>query len=160
MLFKRKVTVADYCHEKLTRLFSQGREATWDNLRVQCNDPHLSQADRGAYYSNLRAVMIELMQIAVAKNCHWKSCSDSHAFVGDYLEKHGLEEINSLAGEYNRAFGTPSLDGVAVMVRLFAEKLTESKMGDPARQRFLAEFYAILRGLFEEFKSVKLIPTG
>jgi hypothetical protein len=157
MLFKRKVMVADYCSEKLTRLFSREREATWDDLRIRCNDVHLNQADGQAYYDNLRAAMIELMQIAVTKNCGWKSSADVRIFVGDYLTKRGLKEIDSLRGEYNRAFGTPSPDGVELMVQLFADKLTQSRMGEPARQQFLSEFYAILRALFEEFKSVKLV---
>jgi hypothetical protein len=98
-----------------------------------------------------------LMQIAVTKNCDWKSSADVRAFVGDYLKKRSLTEIDSLRGEYNRAFGTPSPDGVALMVQLFADKLTQSSMGEPTKQQFLNEFYAILRALFEEFKSVKLV---
>ena len=43
------------------------------------------------------------------------------------------------------------------MVQLFADKLTHSRMGEPTKQRFLDEFYAILRAFYEEFKSVKLI---
>ncbi len=158
MLFKRRVTVAEYCPEKLMRLFSREREATWDNLRIRCNDAHLNQADTQAYYDNLRAVMVELMQIAVTRNCDWKTSSQLRVFVDDYLEKRDLKDIDSLRQEYNRAFGAPSPDGVALMVQLFAEKLTQSAMGEITRQVFLAEFYAILRTLFEEFKSMKLKP--
>ena len=59
MFFKKKVTIEDYCRGKLTRLFSQERETAWDDLRIRCNDAHLNQADRKAYYDNLRAAMIQ-----------------------------------------------------------------------------------------------------
>ena len=157
MFFKKKVTIGDYCREKLIRLFSQERETTWDDLRIRCNDAHLNQADRKAYYNNLRAVMIELMMIVAAKSCHWKSRLDLGIYIDGYLKDRGVQEIVSLYGEYNRAFGTPSPDGVALMVQLFADKLTQSRMGEPTKQQFLNEFYAILRTLYEEFKSIKLV---
>ena len=157
MFFKRKVTIGDYCREKLIRLFSQERETTWDDLRSRCNDTHLNQVDRKAYYDNLRAGMIQLMMIPVAKTCHWKLRFEVGEFVDDYLKKRGMTEIACLYREYNRAFGTPSPDGVALMVQLFADKLTQSRMGEPTKQQFLNEFYAILRALYEEFNSIKLV---
>ncbi len=161
MLFKKKVTVADYCSGKLGRLFSQEREAAWEDLRARCSDAHLNQADREVYYDNLRAAMIELMHIAVTRNSSWTSSvsSDARGFVQTYLHERGLTEIASLIGEYNRAFGTPSPDGVALMVDVLAGNVTQSKMGEPTREQFRLEFYAILRVLFEEFRSVKLL-TG
>ncbi|MGA3055226.1 MAG: hypothetical protein ABSD63_13530 [Candidatus Korobacteraceae bacterium] len=159
MFFKNKVNVADYCSGKLTRLFSQEREATWNDLRIRCNDAQLNQADNDAYYSNLRAAMITLMSIAIAKNCSVDSMVHAGGFVADYLDKRGLTQIDSLCSEYSRAFGGSSTDGVQQMVLLFAEKLTQSNMGEPTKQQFYAEFYAMLRALFEEFKSVKLVTT-
>jgi hypothetical protein len=157
MFFKKKVTTGDYCREKLMRLFSQERETTWDDLRIRCDDAHLNQADRRAYYDNLRAAMIELMMVAVAKNFHWKVRDDVGICVDGYLKGRGVPEIGSLYREYNRAFGTPSPDGVALMVQLFADKLTQSRMDEPTKAHFLHEFYAKLRAFYEEFKSIKLV---
>src|SRR5947207_1088142 len=81
MFFKNKVTIEDYCRGKLTRLFSQERETTWDDLKIRCNDAHLNQADRKAYYDNLRAAMIQLMMIPVAKTFHWKVRYEVGEFV-------------------------------------------------------------------------------
>lgn len=162
MLFKKKVTVPDYCSGKLTRLFSQERETTWEGLRARCNDARLNQAERTLYHDNLRAVMIELMQIAVTKNCRWTSSIsfDTRSFVETYLHKRGLGGIASLIGEYNQAFGSSTTDGVEEIVALFAEKVTGSKMGELTKRQFYEEFYAILAVLFKEFECIKLVSAG
>jgi hypothetical protein len=77
--------------------------------------------------------------------------------MGDYLNKRGMTAISSLAGEYNKAFGSSYSDGVTPMVQIFSEKLTQSRMGEPTKQQIYHEFYAILSTLFEEFKSIKLV---
>jgi hypothetical protein len=157
MLFKKKISVTDYCTGKLTALFSQEREATWDSLRARCNDAALNQADKNLYYDNLRAIMVRLMVIATVKHCNWESDTATRLFISDYLKKRNLTEIDSLSGEYSQAFGSSYTDGVAPMVHLFAHKVTQSKMGEPTKRQFHAEFYGILKMLFEEFKSIKLV---
>lgn len=162
MLFKKKLTVVDYCSGKLTGLLSAEREAAWEGLRSRCNDAHLNQADRKLYYDNLRAAMTELMQVAVTRSSSWTSSvsSDVRGFVQTFLHERGLTEIASLVAEYNQAFGTPSPDGVALMVDLLADKVTQARMGEPTKEQFRLEFYGILRVLFEEFKSIKLVSAS
>lgn len=159
ILFKKKLTVADYCSGKLTSLLSADREAAWEGLRSRCNDAHLNGADAKLYYDNLRAAMIELMQIAVTKNSSWTSSvsSDVRGFVQTFLQERSLREIASLVAEYNHAFGTPAPDGVVLMVDLLADKVTDARMGEPTKEQFRLEFYGVLRVLFEEFKSIKLV---
>ena len=157
MLFKKKVSVTDYCAGLLTSLFSQEREATWDSLRTRCNDAALNQTDKNLYYDNLRAAMFELMQIAIAKNCNVDANIAARLFMHDYFKKRGLTDIDSLSGEYNQAFGSSYTDGVMPMVELFAYKVTQSKMGEPTKRQFYTEFYEILKTFFEEFKSIKLV---
>jgi hypothetical protein len=160
MFFKNKVNVGVYCDRKVTRLFSQEQEATWDDLRKRCNDTHLNQADRNLYYDNLRAVMLDLMFIPIIKTYSDSNVrGEAHASVDDYLDTRGLTRIASLMGEYNRAFGSSSTDGVEQMVSLFAKNLTQSNMGVPARQLFYTEFCAELRALSKEFESVKLVAA-
>jgi hypothetical protein len=158
VLFKKEATVAQYCFGKLEPLLSDEREAAWENLRVRCNDAYLSQADKNTYFKNLRAVTLELILVAVSRNS--SNCSaEVRIFIDNYLERRCLDEILSLMREYNRAFGTPSPDGVALMVQLFADKVTQSRISDGTKAEFLNEFYAILTALFEEFKSIKLISS-
>ena len=156
MLFKKNVSVTDYCTGLLMPLFSQEREATWDGLRTRCNDAALNQTDKNLYYDNVRAVMFRLMQIAIAKNCHVESGVAARLFMDDYLKKHGLTEIDSLSDEYNQAFGSSDTDGVAPIVQLFAHKVTQSKMGEPTKRQFYMEFYEVWKTFFEEFKFIKL----
>ncbi len=167
MLFKKKVTVEDYCCGKLALLFSPEREATWDSLWSRCNDAALNQADKNLYYDNLRAAMIELMGIAITKNCKIEPAIAARIYMDNYLKKRGMTAISSLRHDYNGAFGCSYSDGVTQMVQLFAERVTQSKMGEPTKQQFYIEFYGIWKMLFEEFKSIKLVaptpvkqPTG
>ncbi len=159
MLFKKKISVEEYCTWTLTSLFSTDREAAWESLRLSCNDPHLSAVDPDTYYKNLRAVVIDLMLIAITKNCSLDVSMDARFFVMTYLNERSLEEIELLSSDYNRAFGTIGADGVEQMALLFAYKLTSSKMSAVTTQRFLAEFYEFLRAFFDEFKSIKLVAA-
>jgi hypothetical protein len=152
-------TPTEYCTPKLNRLFSQERETAWDELRVKCNDADLNQADRNLYYDHLRAVMLELMAIAITKNCGMKASMDARIFIDNYIKQRGWTQVGSLATEYNAAFGSSYTDGVRQIVQLFSRKLTQSKMGEFTKQQFYEEFYTILNVLFEEFKTVKLVET-
>ena len=159
MFFKKKVAIGDYCSRTLDPLFSEKREAEWETTRFLCNDDALNRVDRDRYFTHLRAIVIQRMLIAVTKTYGIGDVSsDAHVFVLTYLNARGLEEIDSLQGEYNRAFATSS-DGVLEMVHLFSTKLTGSKMKQATIERFHQEFYAILRALFDEFKSIKLVAT-
>jgi len=101
--------------------------------------------------------MLELMLIAVTKQCEWSLSGDARVFVIGYLNEHGLSEIESLQAEYNRAFGRSSTDGVKQMVLLFDEKLTGTKVSAQTAQRFYVEFYAILSGFLDDFKRIRLV---
>jgi hypothetical protein len=85
-------------------------------------------------------------------------------FVGSYLTERGLSHIDSLGGKsltgiYNRAFGAHFQDGVAGIAEAFSEQLTGSQMLPDTTKRFYVEFYAILKGLFDDFKSMKLVSN-
>jgi hypothetical protein len=159
MLFKKRIPVEEYCGWTLTPLFSTDREAAWESLKLNCNDSPLSAVDCDTYYINLRAIVIQLMLIAITKNCSMDVSMDARVFVMTYHNERGLKEIESLGSDYNRAFGTIGADGVEQMVLLFADKLTGSRMNTVTMQRFLAEFYASLRSFFDEFKSIKLVAA-
>jgi hypothetical protein len=159
MFFKKKVNIEDYCSWTLIPLFSKDREAEWEATRRSCDDPFLNAVDQTLYFANIRAIIIELMLIAVTKNFSIDLSADARVFVMQYFNRHNLHEIDLLCGDYNRAFGTPGGDGVEQMVLLFSDKLTESRMKEATIKRFLGEFYGILRGLFNEYKSIKLVSA-
>jgi len=123
------------------------------------HDPHLDAADQDQYLANLRAINIELMHIAIAKN-YASACMDANEFIERYLNEHGLSAIELLRCEYNSAFGSSSTDGVEQMALLFAHKLTGSKMSSAALQSYYHEFYNVLRTYFEEFKSITLVARA
>jgi hypothetical protein len=56
-------------------------------------------------------------------------------------------------------FGIPGQDGVASIAAAFSEQVTGSRMRQETLQRFYIEFYAILKSLFDELKSLKLVAT-
>ena len=163
MFFKKKVSVEDYCTRNFTPLFSREREATWEALRRACNDSALSAVEAQLYYDHLRAVFIQLMLIAVAKSCSMDVSSDAHVFVMMYLKRHNHSEIDEISKGYNQAFASsglaPNRDGVAEMVAHFADVLTADKLQQATIERLYVEFYAILKVFFDDFKSIKLVPS-
>jgi hypothetical protein len=164
MLFKKKVPVDQYCRQNLTTLFSKDREGTWEALRRACNDSALSQVDAQLYYRHLRAVFVQLMLIAITKNCSMDVSSDAHVFVMMYLKEHNLSEIDEISHAYNQAFGcsglAPGRDGVAEMVTHLSMVLTTDTLRKETVERLYVEFYAILRVFLDDFESFKLVPSG
>jgi len=157
MLFKKKVSVEDYCTQNLVPIFSRDREVTWEVLRRACNDNSLSSVDSQLYYKHLRAVFIQLMSIGVAKNCGLDASIDAAVFVTMYLNKHNLSEIDELSKGYNQAFASSGTDGVKEMVLIFADNLSAGNMKPETIERLYGEFYGILRIFFDDFKSFKLV---
>lgn len=161
MFFKKKIDVEDYYSGSLQALFSPEREAVYERLRQDCADPSLSAADQKLYFDHIRAVVIELMNIAIIKKCGVDISSDAHMFIARYLGDRGLSHISALSPDsltsiYNRAFGASFQDGVAGIVTAFAQQVTDSQMRRETMQRFYAEFCAILKSLFDDFNSIKL----
>lgn len=161
MLFKRKIDVTEYCEGNVKALLSPDREAAYEALRKQCDDPSLTAVDQKLYFDHLRAVVIQLLQIAITKNSSMEVSGDAHFFVAKYLKDRGLSHVGALAGDslsaiYNRAFGASYQDGVAGMATAFSEQLTNSQMRADTMQRFYLEFYGILQALSNDFKSLKL----
>lgn len=156
MFFRKKVDVDEYCAASLNALFSPEREKVWEQLRQTCNDPALSAIDRTAYINHIRAIMVELVLIAITKNCCMDIGSDARFFTMTYFKDHGATHVEEIGRTYNQAFGATGGDDVAGMVGSFSDQLTDGRLRQDTMQRLHAEFYAVLRPLFEEFKSIKL----
>lgn len=156
MFFRKKVDVDEYCAASLNALFSPEREKVWEQLRQTSNDPALSAIDRTVYINHIRAIMVELVLIAITKNCSMDIGSDARVFTWAYFKDHGATQIEEIGRIYNQAFGATAGDGVAGIVGSFSDELTGGKLQQDTMQCLHAEFYAVLRSLFEEFKSIKL----
>ena len=161
MFFKKKIDVKDYCSGTLKALFSPERELVYERLREACADPALSAADQKLYFDHIRAVNIQLVNIALIRKCGLDISSEARLFIADYLRDRGLSHIGSLNPDsltriYNRAFGASFQDGVAGIATAFSEQVTDSRMSQETMQRFYVEFYGLLDSLFDDFKSIKL----
>lgn len=157
MFFKKKVDVDEYCEASLNALFSSDREKVWEQLRKSCDDPALSAVDGTVYINHIRAIMIELVLIAITKNCSLDIGSDARVHTMTYFKDHSATNIEEIGRSYNQAFGTiRGDDGVACIVRSFSDQLTDGKLRQDTMQRLYMEFYAVLKPLFDEFKTIKL----
>jgi hypothetical protein len=163
MFFKKKVSVEDYCTRNFALLLSKEREAVWETLRQACNDSALSAIDTQLYYDHLRAAFTQLMLIAVAKNCRMDTSMDAHVFAQMYLKQQNHSEISEIAMGYSQAFASsglaPNRDGVTEMVAHFAGVLPTNKLQQATIEQLYVEFYAILKMFFDDFKSIKLVPS-
>ena len=156
MFFKKKIDVEDYCAGNLKALFSPEREGTYERLRQACADPALTSADPKLYFDHIRAVVIQLLLVAITKSCTPDISSDGQVCVMIYLRQQALSHIDTFRKIYNGAFGSQPQDGVAGMVEAFAREVTDSAIRPETAQRLYVEFYAILPGLFQDFESIKL----
>jgi hypothetical protein len=133
-------------------------------LRDACADPALSAAGHNLYLDHIRAVIIELMEIAITKKCRWPINTDAAVFIAEYLEERGLSHIDSLSPDsltsiYSSAFGTIGYDGVACMVAAFSKAVTDSQMRPETMDRLYVAFSNTLKGFFDKLKTVKLVAT-
>jgi hypothetical protein len=143
----------------LVPLLSDEREFRWDQLRRECGDEKISKSDRQQFFENLRAVCIELMLIAITKSGRLDASSDARVFVIQYLNARKLGRIDSLAHDYNRAFGNVGRDGIASMASLFCRTFSNAAVKDETSQRFVFEFYAMYKIFLNDFKSMKLVSA-
>ena len=73
-----------------------------------------------------------------------------------YFKDHGASHIEEIGRIYDQAFGATPGDGVAGMVASFSDRLSGGRLRQDTMERLHGEFYAVLRSLFDDFKSIKL----
>jgi len=159
MFFKKKVPIPDYCDATMKTVFGKDQEATWETFRASCNDDDLTSADAKQYYNHLRTAFIQLMLIAIAKNCRWDVSSEAHVFVMIWLKEAGYSEIQAMGSQYSQAFASSRNDGVLAMAEHFADNVSGSQLRQETIERLNVEFYGMLKVFYEDFKSVKLTST-
>jgi hypothetical protein len=156
MFFRKKMDVDNYCAASLNALFSAEREKVWEQLRQVCNDSDLSGIDKTVYIDHIRAIMVELVLIAITKKFNMDIGSDARFFAMSYFKDHDASHIEDIGRTYNQVFGTTPGDGVAGMVVSFSKQLAGGRLRQDTIQRLHVEFYAVLKSLFDDFKTIKL----
>ena len=156
MFFRKKMDVDEYCATTLNSLFSAEREKVWEQLRQACNDPALSDIDSEAYINHVRAIMVELVLIAITKNFNMDIGFDARVFAMSFFKNHDASHIEEIKRTYNQVFGSTLGDGVAGIVTSFSGQLADGRLRQETMQRLHAEFYSVLQSLFDDFKSIKL----
>src|SRR6516162_8519590 len=90
MFFKKKMAVEDFCSDYLKTLFHSEIDFVYDRLRDLCDDPALNAAYLKVYLDNIRAVIVELMCIAITKKCGSPIDTDARVFISNYFNERGL----------------------------------------------------------------------
>jgi hypothetical protein len=160
MLFKKKIPFQEYCTASMRAAFEHSDEATGDLFRRSCADSFFSAAEPQLYLNHLRAVFIELMLIAIAKNCKTEINLQAVIFVHTHIKQLNFPQISELCHDYSQAFASSSTDGVRQMVLHFNDAVTTVRMRQETVDRLYAEFYAVLMSHFNDFKSIKLIASS
>ena len=145
-----------YKEYNTSALFSAEQEKVWEQLRQSCNDPALLDIDRATYINHVRAIMVELVLIAIAKNFDMNIGTDARFFVMSYFNDHDASHIEEIGQTYNQAFGATRGDGVAGIVTSFSDQLVDGRLRQDTMQRLHIELYAVLKSPFDDFKAIKL----
>jgi hypothetical protein len=156
MFFRKKIDVKDYCAARLEALFSAERDKVWSQFRELCKDPALSGIDSTIYFEHIRAIMIDLLLIAIAKKFRWNVGSDANIFVWTYLKSRHAPQLNDIVSAYSQVFGVTPHDGIIGIIVSFSNQLAGGRLREDTKQRLHAEFYGVLESLFNDFQSMKL----
>jgi hypothetical protein len=136
--------------------FSAEREKVWEQLRQACNDQALLEIDRAVYINHVRAIMVELVLIAITKNFNIDIGSDARVFAMSFFKGHDASHIEEIKRTYNQVFGSTPGYGVAGIVTSFSDQLAAGRLRQDTLKQLHSEFYAVLQSLFDDFKSIKL----
>lgn len=157
MLFKRKVPVQQYCTGSVRAAFEHSGADTAEAFKRICGDSVLNDVLPEAYAAHLRTAFIELMLIAIAKNCAIEKSLEATVFVHSHLKEINSPEIVELCHGYSEAFASSSTDGIRQMAQHFNKSVAGGRLRDETVERLNAEFYAILMSHYKDFKSIKLV---
>jgi len=122
MFFKKKIPLQQYCTASIKAAFEHSDEATGETFRRSCGDSFFSAADPQLYLSHLRAVFIELMLIAIAKNCNTDTSLQAVIFVHTQIKELNCPQISELCRPFSvvlphlqRQSGPP--DSLTIFIR-------------------------------------------
>lgn len=150
--------VGEYCNGNLTALFSIERDESLKKTREICNDAEFSASPFGVYVAEVRAVVIQLMNVAIVKNAGFDVSADGHVAVLTFLARTGNNKLEEAVTAYNRAFAEHGTDGIAGINAEFFKRVCDDRARFDTKHEHYAQFCTIYRGFTDDFKSVKLVP--
>jgi hypothetical protein len=158
MLFKKKVSIAEYCGAYLNKLFSIDWDGDLERLRDACNDPALSGIEKALFHDHLKAIVIQLLLIAIAKNCDPEISSDARIYAETYLKHHNGLHIYEIGRKYVAAFDSAHVDGIGGVVGFFSSHLADSNLRKTTVTHLETEFHKEYNAHVEAFKGFRLTP--
>ena len=157
MLFKRRISVSEYCTTRLDLLLSPQQAKIWTSARAASPDPAFRQWDQAVFLANMRAAHLQLLGIPITRSYPFGLSMEASEFIDDYLARSEHEGLKPLVLEYNSAFGSSPTDGVLAMAQLFGDKVGEGRLAEATIRQLWEDFYAALRSVFDDFKKVRLV---
>lgn len=158
MLFRRKLSVSEYCATRLDTLFSTQQTELWLQLKQSWSDRAVATAADDFYLTNLRAAHIEVLSMAVAKKYADIYMSlEMEKSITIFLDNHHQSAIKDLLPLYNRALASLPSDGILGIAQFFAAQVCHNNCSQDTVLAFAAQLYAALESIRQDFKFIKLI---
>ena len=129
MLFKRKISVEEYCKTRLDLLFSEEQAERWLQLKKSNLDPTIIAIDDDLFLTHMRAVHIELLSMVVVKKYagSYKILMEMSMFIRKYLNEHKQLIVESLQDIYSQAIGSSPIDGILAMTCCMLENICQNQ---------------------------------
>lgn len=153
-LFKKKVSIKDYCHKKFDFIFSESGKNFMDGL-IEKAAISLNDGYRDQYYENFIAAYFELTEIAFSRNLSRDLRYEAMDIFSEYLAARKAISIEPLMRNYNSAFGSSYDDGIKPMAALFVQRTWRESNPD-IEKYFYGIFYGIIEAFLKDLKAVKL----
>ncbi len=157
MLFKRRLSVDEYCTTRLNLLFSPQQADLWNSARLSSPDPVFRACAADTFLANMRAVHVELMALPIAKTYPIVIGMEASDAIDRYLDRTGNGELRPLVQEYNQAFGSSPSDGILIMAQLFADRVAGGRLAQSTVRQVYEDMYVALRSLYDDFKKIRLV---
>ncbi len=153
-LFKKKISIKDYCNKKFDFIFSESGKNFMDGL-IEKAAISLNDGYRDQYYENFIAAYFELTEIAFSRNLSRNLRYEAMDIFSEYLAARKAINIEPLMRNYNSAFGSSYDDGIKPMAALFVQRAWGESNPD-IEKYFYGIFYGIIEAFLNDLKAVKL----
>jgi hypothetical protein len=157
-LFKKQVDLLDYVRDELSYVLSEEWEKKVPQLCIDNSNHLLDDVDIHELTVHLQAITIQLLGARLSKSgASLGRLMEAYSLKDELYEKMQKTNVQNMAAEYNKAFGSSPIDGVAEMARLATASLvTDSANKEPANKYLHKSMYSILRNMYAATSKVKL----
>ncbi|MBI5868609.1 MAG: hypothetical protein HZB43_10020 [candidate division Zixibacteria bacterium] len=163
MLFKRKVSVNEYCTTRFDLLFSAEQAERWLEIKRSSPDPVIAAIGAEFYLKHLRAVHFLLLSMAVRERYAWESdimmgldvCSRR------YLESHKSTYEGNLAELYYQRYrrsNTLPKNRLFETAEFMLDCLCDEKCSQESVLALQEQLDSACASFRADFREIKLIP--